>query len=331
MSENYERELSVAIEAVTEAARLCRAISESISPETMEKQDRSPVTIADYGAQAIVSRVLEAAFPNDPIIGEEDAGELRDPAQAPFLEALRAEYARYDWQPSADEIVRLIDRCGQQEYCSRFWTLDPIDGTKGFLRKEQYAVSLALIVDGEIVVAAVGCPNLGTSVDESVTESGGTLFTAIRGQGTLQRSLNEQTTTRPVKVSSQSDLTQMRFCESVESGHSSHDHSAQAKEILGIQAEPVRLDSQAKYGVVARGEAEIYLRLPTRPGYQEKIWDHAGGVLVVEEAGGRVSDVTGKPLDFRRGAKLTENRGVVVTNGTCHDRVIEVLKQVGVQ
>ena len=46
-------------------------------------------------------------------------------------------------------------------YRERFWTLDPIDGTKGFLRGEQYAVALALIVGGEVVVAALACPNLG--------------------------------------------------------------------------------------------------------------------------------------------------------------------------
>ena len=72
-----------------------------------------------------------------------------------------------------------------------------------------------------------------------------------------------------------------RFCESVESGHSSHGHSAQIAARLGISLDPVRLDSQAKYAVVGRGEADIYLRLPTRPGYVERIWDHAAGAIFV--------------------------------------------------
>jgi len=95
---------------------------------------------------------------------------------------------------------------------------------------------------------------------------------------------------------------------------------------LGIAHEPVRIDSQCKYGAVARGEASIYLRLPTDPNRREKIWDHAAGAVVVEEAGGRVSDMTGKPLDFSRGRQLEENMGVVATNGKLHQDVINAIE-----
>jgi 3'(2'), 5'-bisphosphate nucleotidase len=97
---------------------------------------------------------------------------------------------------------------------------------------------------------------------------------------------------------------------------------------LGISNEPVRLDSQAKYAIVADGRADMYLRLPTRKDYVEKIWDHAGGVLVVEEAGGRVTDVTGKPLDFTQGRGLERNRGVIVTNGKLHEQVLMAVSTV---
>jgi 3'(2'), 5'-bisphosphate nucleotidase len=87
------------------------------------------------------------------------------------------------------------------------------------------------------------------------------------------------------------------------------------------------MDSQAKYGAVARGEAALYLRLPSpkTPDYRENIWDHAAGVLVVEEAGGRVTDIRGHALDFARGAKMVDNRGVVVSNGPIHVRVLAEL------
>jgi 3'(2'), 5'-bisphosphate nucleotidase len=101
--------------------------------------------------------------------------------------------------------------------------------------------------------------------------------------------------------------------------------------MLGIAAPPVRLDSQAKYAVVARGDAELYLRLPTRKDYREKIWDHAAGALVVQEAGGTVTDVRGKPLDFTRGPELAGNRGVVVTHGLEHARIIAALRELGVE
>jgi 3'(2'), 5'-bisphosphate nucleotidase len=136
---------------------------------------------------------------------------------------------------------------------------------------------------------------------------------------------------RPIRVSTTEQPAAARFCESVESGHSSHGASEQIAQRLGITAAPIRLDSQAKYAVVARGEADIYLRLPTKADYFEQIWDHAGGVLVVQEAGGRVTDVAGKPLEFIHGRTLKNNRGVVVSNSRLHDAVLEAVAAVGVK
>ena len=321
----YQSEQAVALEAVREAAQLCGRVQAQISPDVLEKRDRSPVTVADFGSQALVCRAIRAAFPDDPIIAEEDAAELRTSEN----DALRAQVAEHvqALRPDADEadVLSWIDYGGASAYSGRFWTLDPIDGTKGFLRGEQYAVALALVVDGEVVVAALACPNL-PSTGGSET---GAIFTAVRGQGATSVPLEGDSAT-PISVSGESDPSRTRFCESVESGHSSHDAAAAVAERLGITAEPVRLDSQAKYAVVARGEAGIYLRLPTRPGYVEKIWDHAAGVLVVEEAGGRVTDVNGTPLSFRHGRGLEENRGVIVTNGRLHEAVLEALQAVGV-
>jgi 3'(2'), 5'-bisphosphate nucleotidase len=78
---------------------------------------------------------------------------------------------------------------------------------------------------------------------------------------------------------------------------------------------------------VARGDAALYLRLPSpkSPNYREKIWDHAAGALIVEEAGGRVTDMYGQPLDFSSGSKMKHNQGVIVSNGTRHAAVIETL------
>jgi 3'(2'), 5'-bisphosphate nucleotidase len=121
--------------------------------------------------------------------------------------------------------------------------------------------------------------------------------------------------------------------ESVESGHTAHDLSSVVMAKLGVAAETqkarnVRMDSQTKYGRLAEGAGNVYLRLP-RPGkiYQECIWDHAAGVIIVEEAGGCVTDVHGKPLDFSLGRKLVANTGVVATNGQLHASVLAALKE----
>ncbi len=323
---SYDRELAVAIAAVRRAAQVCQLVQRAI-PAAMEKQDKSPVTIADFASQAVICKALGEAFPNDPVIGEEDSAELREPGNAHFLTKVQSELSRIGLNGTPDEICGWIDRGGATSFGPRFWTLDPIDGTKGFLRGEQYAVSLALIVDGKITVAVLGCPNLPLVVNGPV--AGGSIFSAVRGRGANVQSCEREASSSntSIRVSTISNWSEVRLCESVESGHSAHDRSAMISASLGIQGQPVRLDSQAKYAVVARGEADVYLRLPTRADYREKIWDHAGGVLVVEEAGGKVTDIDGQPLDFTHGRELAANRGVVVTNGALHDDVLRAIRE----
>ncbi len=291
----------------------------------MEKQDKSPVTIADFASQAVICRALGEAFPSDPIIGEEDSAELRLPGNKVSLDGVLSQLSRIGLDGSPDEICRWIDRGGAKSFGPRFWTLDPIDGTKGFLRSEQYAVSLALIVNGQIEVAILGCPNL--PLEPGGAADAGTIFFAVRGQGASVQPCFGDAAAKPVRVTSTSVWADVRLCESVESGHSAHDRSAMISASLGIVKHPVRLDSQAKYAVVARGEGDVYLRLPTKKDYREKIWDHAGGVLVVEEAGGKVTDIDGKPLEFTHGHELSANRGVVVTNGRLHDDVLRAIRE----
>jgi len=324
---DWKQEAETAVEAVRTAARLCRSVQSSLAPDVLEKRDRSPVTVADFGSQAVICRMLGDRFPDDPIVAEEDAAALRGGENRAFLDRVCTELQAIGQSGSEEEVCSWIDRGGVREYSKRFWTLDPIDGTKGFLRKEQYAVSLALIVEGQITVAAVACPNLPLSGDDS--DSTGVIFSATRRAGcrTVPQDETKTSSSDRVGVTANDNPGDARFTESVESGHTSHSHAADVAAALGITREPLRMDSQAKYAVVARGDADIYLRLPTKPGYQEKIWDHAGGALIVEEAGGRVTDVEGKPLDFTRGRELSANRGVIVSNGLLHDRVLAAVKQ----
>lgn len=317
---SFEMELKAALEAVRQAAVACRSVQSSITTESLAKKDNSPVTVADYASQALVCRVLQQHFPQDPVIGEEGAAELRQPAGAEFLQRVVEECAKAGVSGSPVEVCDWIDRGGASEYSPRFWTLDPIDGTKGFLRKEQYAISLALIIDGVIEVGVLGCPNM-PSGDPSSPD--GVLAWAIRGHGAWAQPLD-----RPdhaptgIQVSATDMTSELIFCESVESGHSSHDWSGLIAGDLAIHKEPVRMDSQCKYLAVARGDADLYLRLPTRKGYQEKIWDHAGGVLLVLEAGGQVTDIKGAAADFSQGSTMAVNEGMVVTNGKVHSSVV---------
>lgn len=319
-------ELLAAVGAVRAAARVCRSVQERlVGADALEKKDRSPVTVADFASQAIVCRHLEEAFPNDPVVGEEAAAELREEAARAVRDSVVEQVgAELGTSPTVERVLGWIDRGGAEARGARYWTLDPIDGTKGFLRGEQYAVALALIENGEVVLGVLGCPNL------PFDGGAGALFTAVRGEPTHALALWDahDDAGREVAVKDVATASEARFCESVESGHSDQDESARIAERLGIHAKPFRIDSQCKYAAVARGDASIYLRLPTRADYREKIWDHAAGQIVVECAGGRVTDVLGRSLDFSRGRTLDANRGVVATSGAIHDEVVAAVRAV---
>ena len=321
----FEEERDVAVDAVKKAAVVCQAVRESlVSAETMAKMDKSPVTVADFGAQAVIISALKQAFPDDPVVAEEDTGALCGDSARPLRQKVLEYVQTVCPKMKEGEMLDAIDGGHHRGGASgRFWTLDPIDGTKGYIRGDQYAIALALIENGEVVLGILGCPNLpvdGLGADGSR----GVILTAIRGEGADLQDM-ESGVRRQILASEESDPRQAIFCESFESAHTAHGVSAEVVQSLGVSVSPARLDSQCKYAVVARGEAGVYMRLPTRKDYEEKIWDHAAGVIVVEEAGGTVSDARGQTLDFTQGRTLRNNKGVVATNGRLHADVIDAI------
>lgn len=316
-----------AAEVVREAALLVRRVQRELVGPALTKGDKSPVTVADFAAQALVARRLAEQFPQSVLIAEEDAATLRSPAGRQTLDQV-AEFLR-SAEPSAtpDAICDWIDRgAGTPTAC--FWTLDPIDGTKGFLRNDQYAVALALIEDGEVKVGALGCPELDAAA-KPAPGGAGSLVVAVRGAGAWTQPLTGATAAwKQLRVSSINEPASARLLRSVESSHTDVSGIAGVATELSITADPVAMDSQAKYAVLAAGGGEILLRLlsPDRPDYREMIWDQAAGSIIVEEAGGRISDIDGKDLDFTRGRTLADNRGVLATNGLLHDKVLNALR-----
>jgi 3'(2'), 5'-bisphosphate nucleotidase len=119
-------------------------------------------------------------------------------------------------------------------------------------------------------------------------------------------------------------------CESVESGHSKQDDTARIMDLIGERGDPVRIDSQCKYAVVGRGQADAYLRLPTKKGYVERIWDHAAGSLVATEAGCFVTDIFGRALDFSQGRGLEKNLGIVCAPPRVHGLLIGAIEKLGI-
>ena len=349
----YQKELEVATLAVKRASLLTKQLSDSIvqtaKSGTLTKDDKSPVTIGDFALQAIINHAIKLNFPNDEIVGEEDSQELQENNSLAdqvlsLITKIQQETGVYNdivgTLTTKNEIFQSIDFGNSQGGLKgRFWALDPIDGTKGFLRGDQFAVCLALIEDGKVVLGVIGCPNLLERIVSNDEHSGvvGGLYSAIKGVGSFYSELFKEgaeplSQQKPIKMQNHSDPSQLKVVEGVEKGHSSHSTQAEIKAKLGfdpttVAKQTINLDSQVKYCVLASGQADIYLRLPVSDTYREKIWDHAAGNILIYESGGQVGDVTGAPLNFGNGRTL-DSKGVIAANKGIFDKVIDAVTEV---
>jgi len=319
-----------AIAAVAEASHLVRRVQREMVVKALAKDDKSPVTVADFAAQALIGKRLEETFPEMGFVGEESSEALQSGEGLKTLEQITSILQSYLPGATADEVCQWIDR-GAGEPTDNFWTLDPVDGTKGFLRGDQYAVALGYLRDGVVRVGALGCPELAEGVRPQ-KGGAGSLLVARRTNGTFVRTLDdEQAEWRQLHVSDRANVADARLMRSVEKAHTNTGGIGQLVARLGITAKPVPMDSQAKYAVLAAGGGEVNLRLlsSSRPDYREKIWDQAAGSIVVEEAGGRITDLDGKSLDFSQGRTLANNRGILASNGHLHGALLDGLKKIG--
>ena len=330
----HKQFLSSAIRAVSEACKATRAVQAELeSIRQMTKDDRSPVTVADFAAQAIVCQRLSDDLGAIDMVGEESGAEIQEPGKEALADAVAQTVQKYRPDLDREAALTAIDIGNHDATNTSYWTLDPIDGTKGFLRGGQYAVSLALIENGEVTLGVLGCPNMSAdfsrAFDDPDTE--GCIYYATLGGGSWYLPENNLSAEpSPIDANDSIDLDALRVCESVEAGHSKQDDTARILAHLNATSAPARLDSQCKYAVVGRGQADAYLRLPTHAGYVEKIWDHAAGKLIAEQAGAVVTDVYGKALDFSTGATLQKNKGVICTASSIHADIISAIKTLGI-
>jgi 3'(2'), 5'-bisphosphate nucleotidase len=326
METSLDAVLLTAMEAGRRAARVCRAVLTEApeAPDAMAKLGKEPVTVADYGSQAVILEAVARAFPGHRVIAEEGSEHLRASDGEGVEQIVRLVAAAPGREPDFDQVCAWIDHAGAPD-AEFTWAIDPIDGTKGFLRRDQYAVAIGVLRAGKPWAGVMVCPNL--PVDLAAPDGPrGVMYVAGHGAGTRRVPLDGGTE-QAAQVSATVDPRTWRVLGSVESAHGDPDLVIRTMEQAGIGGGFVRYDSQVKYGVVAEGAAEIYLRPRSRPDYRENIWDHVAGVVVCEEAGGRVTDLDGVPLDFSLGRRLERNRGVLATaGGGCHQAVLEALK-----
>jgi 3'(2'), 5'-bisphosphate nucleotidase len=207
------------------------------------KADASPLTAADLAAHRILVEGLERLTPDIPVLSEEAAEDAT-------------------WN--------------LREGWRRLWLVDPLDGTREFVKRNgEFSVNLALVEDGDIVFAVVQAP------------VGGALWHATRGAGAFRRE-GERDVAIQSRRPAQSPLR-------VAASRSHRDGRTEAFiEQLG-DIEPVSLGSSLKFCRLAEGSLDVYPRFgPTSE------WDTAAGQCILESAGGIVVDPKGRPLRYNQ-------------------------------
>ena len=333
--------LAAGTRAVRVACEVTRRVQGRLTQgQVNKKDDQSPVTVADFAAQAVVHRVLGAAGAFNSLghgfVAEEDADDLRQGKGGEAVARAVLDEVNLALTESASlpamgmaELLHVLDQGAHPGGPDgTHWVLDPIDGTKGFVRGDQYAVCLGVVHEGNVCVGILGCPNLERSYAFPGDTGVGLLLTAVAGRGAWAQRLGEGDEDAAVRL----DLGKrprggregpIKFMESVESAHSNHGVSRSVAEGLDMDGEPLRIDSQCKYGVLAMGGGDVFMRFPPES-YREKIWDHAAGVLIVHEAGGVVSNARGEALDFSQSRWLDGLKGGIVAagDGATHRAVV---------
>ncbi|OGM41864.1 putative diphosphonucleoside phosphohydrolase [Aspergillus bombycis] len=344
-SPDYNKELRIASLAVHRASILTKIVQRDLDIGPILKPDSSPVTVADLAAQAILVSVLRHHFPNDVFVGEESAPVLRgDPLLARRVWELASTMTWVDNDDdgralavgprSIEEMLGAIGGDGARG--QRTWILDPIDGMATFIRGHQYAVSVALVEDGEQKVGVVGCPNLAfksISVHEEVVDRDGygMMLLAVRGQGAYKRRMS-LSSLGPLQRISLSPWQRMgekiTFTESSISGIIHQEKHKFIRDILFANPVVDLYSMQVKYAALAIGACNAMIRLPKDKDHRFPAWDHAGGMLIFEESGGKVTDLYGRPFNYALGRSLADNEGLVAAKSVLHTDLLRYTRYV---
>jgi 3'(2'), 5'-bisphosphate nucleotidase len=187
---------------------------------------------------------------------------------------------------------------------SRVWMVDPLDGTNGFIDGNgDFAVQIGLVENGECVVAAVYLPLARV------------LYRAVAGDGAwIER---PQHATERVHVSDRNTFDTM--CLAASRSHRSPRMNKVVEE-FGFQQEVQRGSVGIKVGLLVEQRCDVYIHLSPRT----KQWDTCAPQLILTEAGGRLTDLFGRPLNYNV-PDVNNRNGLVASNGVSHDLIIETL------
>lgn len=340
-------QLQLACLTVQRAALATKKLIDAVDKGILDKSDSSPVTVADFAAQALIIAAIHHVFPDDGFVGEEDSKALRSNAKllnqawdlvsSTHLDDEASEALLYT-PGSKEEMLDLIDLGqGDPKRPGRVWVLDPVDGTSTFMNGQQYVVCLALVEDGCQKIGVLGCPNLNLEsglVHEDIVDREGygyQLF-AVAGQGASARKMGRGglLPARPIdKKATVTDPMQLSFVDCQAATSTDFELHGRIASRLGAPW-PNSTDvwaAQMRYVALAVGGCNAIVKIPRNPKYRSKLWDHAGGMLLAEEVGLVVSDLDGCSVDCGLGRTLAGCYGMVVAPPTIHGRLVEAVKQ----
>jgi 3'(2'), 5'-bisphosphate nucleotidase len=217
----------------------------------------------------------------------------------------------------------------------RVWTLDPVDGTATFINGQQYAVCLSLIENGKQVLGLLACPNLPDTKhvhEDNIDPGHGHLLTAVSGHGARIQPLGTGALlpSRNLSLVPQiSASTELRFVDTSFSPSGRLDVHAAVAGSLGAPW-PASVDiwsAQMRYVAIAMGACNAFVKVPKKETYRSKIWDHSGGMLLVQELGCKVTNMAGDEVDCGRGRTLEGCYGMVVAPASVHGVVLEAVRK----
>ncbi|HBB88058.1 MAG TPA: 3'(2'),5'-bisphosphate nucleotidase CysQ [Blastocatellia bacterium] len=200
----------------------------------------------------------------------------------------------------AEESIDTERRLGK----SRVWMVDPLDGTTGFIEGNgDFAVQIGLAEDGECVLGVVYQPLTGL------------LYRAVRGGGTWVE--RPETEPEQASVSNHLDLGTMRLAASRSHRSPRMDRVVQS---FGVKQEVRRGSVGIKVGLIVEQQCDLYVHLSPRT----KQWDTCAPEVILQEAGGKLTDLFGKPLRYNS-PEVQNRNGIVASNGVAHRRIIAAL------
>lgn len=314
-------DLAPIVNAVKQAAQLCRTI-QADGVQSHAKGDESPVTTADYGGQALIGRALAAHFPNDTVIAEEGGAAYKQLVSADGRGAMPSKLEAVLGEPvsTADVLAWLDYGQSRPRDGRRTWVIDPIDGTVGFIGGRYYAICVSYMIDNVPIGAVMGLPR------SPLHEGGTILYTDEDGLWALPMDSGEA---ERVGASGRTEVASLRIMESFKLPPHEQALASDVRKAAGLEAATVEFyDSQLKYGMVAAGYGDAFVRMPRdiaqEPHY---IWDHATGAALLRAGGGRLTALDGTPLDFTRGDTLPHT-GFIASNGdeALHEKLLHGVK-----